>query len=112
MLSGRFGEPELRFVALHELAHHRRDHLWKGVAWFALFAFPCAFVLGWAGERRGGRARPGGGPPGLRAPLFPPPVSPPVRRGGAPRLPAGGRPAGLGGARRTPPPRAALPAPP
>src|ERR671928_1321488 len=53
-----FREPELRFVARHELAHHRRHHLWKGVAWFALFALPCAFVLAWAGERRGGLARP------------------------------------------------------
>src|ERR671935_515613 len=53
-----FDEPELRFAARHELAHHRRQHLWKGVAWFALFALPCAFVLAWAGERRGGFARP------------------------------------------------------
>lgn len=53
-----FGEPELRFVARHELAHHRRHHLWKGAAWFALFALPCAFVLAAAGERRGGLARP------------------------------------------------------
>jgi Zn-dependent protease with chaperone function len=53
-----FGEPELRFAARHELAHHRRHHLWKGAAWFALFALPCAFVLAAAGERRGGLARP------------------------------------------------------
>src|SRR5437870_3740527 len=58
ILGGPFGEPELRFVARHELAHHRRDHLWKGVAWFALFAFPCALLLAAAGERRGGLARP------------------------------------------------------
>jgi STE24 endopeptidase len=58
ILGGRFGGPELRFVARHELAHHRRDHIWKGVAWFALFAFPCAFLLAAAGERRGGLARP------------------------------------------------------
>src|SRR5437870_3293563 len=58
ILGGPFGEPEMRFVARHELAHHRRDHLWKGVAWFALFAFPCALLLAAAGERRGGLARP------------------------------------------------------
>ena len=58
ILGGRFGEPELRFVARHELAHHRRHHLWKGAAWFALFALPCAFVLAAAGKRRGGLARP------------------------------------------------------
>jgi STE24 endopeptidase len=53
-----FGAPELRFVARHELAHHRRHHLWKGAAWFALFALPCAFVLAAAAEWRGGLARP------------------------------------------------------
>src|SRR5919197_3777080 len=53
-----FGEPELRFAARHELAHHRRHHLWKGAAGFALFALPCAFVLAAAAERRGGLARP------------------------------------------------------
>jgi STE24 endopeptidase len=58
ILRAPFGAPELRFVARHELAHHRRRHLWKGVAWFALFALPCAFVLAAAGERRGGLARP------------------------------------------------------
>src|SRR5919204_4383237 len=58
ILRAPFGAPELRFVARHELAHHRRDHLWKGVAWFALFAFPCALVLAAVGERRGGLARP------------------------------------------------------
>src|SRR5436853_1044666 len=58
ILGGRFGGPEPRFVARHELAHHHRDHIWKGVAWFALFALPCAFVLAVAGERRGGFARP------------------------------------------------------
>src|ERR687886_1232599 len=56
-----FGESERRFVARHELAHHRRHHLWKGVAWFALFALPCAFVLAAAAERRGGLLRPKGG---------------------------------------------------
>src|ERR671934_263427 len=53
-----FGPAELRFVARHELAHHRRHHLWKGAAWFALFALPCAFLLAAAAERRGGLARP------------------------------------------------------
>ena len=58
LLRRPFGEPERRFAARHELAHHRRHHLWKGAAWFALFALPCAFVLAAAGERRGGLARP------------------------------------------------------
>jgi STE24 endopeptidase len=36
---------EVRFVAAHELAHVSRDHLWKGVAWFALFALPLLWLL-------------------------------------------------------------------
>jgi STE24 endopeptidase len=55
---GRYDERELRVVAQHELAHLRRRHLLKGVAWFGLFALPCAFVLAWAAERRGGLPRP------------------------------------------------------
>src|SRR5256714_1604158 len=76
-----FREPELRFAARHELAHHRRHHLWKGAAWFALFALPCAFVLAAAGERRGGLARPEAVPAVLLAAVCIPLVSLPV--GGA-----------------------------
>src|SRR5919201_556713 len=72
-----FDEPELRFAARHELAHHRRHHLWKGAAWFALFALPCAFVLAWAGGRRGGLARPEAVPAVLPAAVFLPLLSPP-----------------------------------
>ena len=53
-----FGPRALRFVGAHEVAHHTRRHLWKGVAWFALFSLPCAFAIAWATERRGGLARP------------------------------------------------------
>src|ERR671931_2273338 len=79
LLGRPFGEPELRFVARHELAHHRRDHLWKGVAWFALFAWPCAFVLAAAGERRGGLARPEAVPAVPPPPFLIHPVSLPGR---------------------------------
>ena len=58
LFDGRYGERELRVIARHELAHLERRHLLKGVAWFALFALPCAFALAWAGERRGGLPRP------------------------------------------------------
>src|ERR687888_1431548 len=64
ILRSPFGVPELRFAARHELAHHRRHHLWKGAAWFALFALPCAFLLAAAAERRGGPPRAGGGTAG------------------------------------------------
>jgi STE24 endopeptidase len=59
LVGGGFGVAALRFVGAHELAHHSRHHIWKGVAWFALFSLPCAFVLAWTTERRGGLARPG-----------------------------------------------------
>jgi STE24 endopeptidase len=36
---------EVRFVAAHELGHVARNHLWKGVAWFALFALPLLWLL-------------------------------------------------------------------
>jgi Zn-dependent protease with chaperone function len=58
LLSGRFGEGEIRFVLAHELAHHSRDHLWKSVGWYALFAVPGAFLIAFFTRRRGGLARP------------------------------------------------------
>jgi STE24 endopeptidase len=39
------GRGEVRFIAAHELAHVARHHPEKGVAWFALLALPCAWVL-------------------------------------------------------------------
>ena len=39
------GRGEVRFIAAHELAHVARRHAEKGVAWFALLALPCAWVL-------------------------------------------------------------------
>jgi STE24 endopeptidase len=38
LLDGRFSGGEIRFVVAHELAHVGREHLWKGIAWFALLA--------------------------------------------------------------------------
>jgi STE24 endopeptidase len=58
LLDGRFSEPEIVSVSAHELAHVGRRHLWKGLAWFALIAIPCVFVVAWAAERRGGLAEP------------------------------------------------------
>lgn len=46
LLAPEVGRGEIRFAAAHELAHVARDHLWKGVAWFALLALPAAWVLG------------------------------------------------------------------
>ena len=53
-----FGEDEVRVVLAHEVAHHARDHLWKSVGWYALFAFPGAFLIAWATRRRGGMREP------------------------------------------------------
>ncbi|HVM69322.1 MAG TPA: M48 family metalloprotease [Gaiellaceae bacterium] len=45
LLRPEVGRGEIGFVAAHELAHVARDHLWKGVAWFCLFALPAAWLL-------------------------------------------------------------------
>jgi STE24 endopeptidase len=47
-----------RFVLAHELGHLAHDHIWKSIAWYALFAFPLAFVLSLATRRRGGMGVP------------------------------------------------------
>jgi len=46
LLEPEVGRGEIRFAAAHELSHVARDHLWKGVVWFALIALPCLWVLG------------------------------------------------------------------
>jgi STE24 endopeptidase len=58
LLDGRFTRGEIRFVAAHELAHVGRLHLWKGLAWFALLALPCAFLIAEVTRRRGGMGQP------------------------------------------------------
>ncbi len=46
LLEPQVGRGEIRFVAAHELSHVARDHLWKGLAWFALISLPCLWLLG------------------------------------------------------------------
>jgi STE24 endopeptidase len=58
LLDGRFTEGEILSVSAHELAHVRERHLWKGLAWFALFAVPGVALLASITERRGGLADP------------------------------------------------------
>jgi STE24 endopeptidase len=53
-----FGDDEVRVVLAHEVGHHSRDHLWKSVAWYALFAFPGAFLIALVTSRRGGMREP------------------------------------------------------
>jgi STE24 endopeptidase len=58
MLDGRFSERELDVVLAHEFGHLSRNHIWKDVGWYALFAFPGTFLISWAVRRRGGMAVP------------------------------------------------------
>jgi STE24 endopeptidase len=58
LLDGRFTDREIEAIAAHELGHVARDHLWKGIGWFALFALPCAWLLALLTDRRGGLQRP------------------------------------------------------
>lgn len=53
-LDGRFRGGEIRVVLAHEFAHHSRDHIWKAVGWYALFAVPGAFIVAQVTRRRGG----------------------------------------------------------
>lgn len=52
-----FPDREVRMVLAHEIAHHSRDHLWKSLGWYALIAFPLAFLLEAFTRRRGGLYR-------------------------------------------------------
>jgi STE24 endopeptidase len=53
-----FARDEVRVVLAHEIGHHAKNHLWKGIAWYALFALPGAFLIAWAAKRRGGMREP------------------------------------------------------
>ncbi|HXF97653.1 MAG TPA: M48 family metalloprotease [Gaiellaceae bacterium] len=53
-----FSPAEQRAVLAHELAHHSQEHLLKGLAWFAIFAVPGAWLLMRATRRRGGMGSP------------------------------------------------------
>jgi STE24 endopeptidase len=58
LLDGRFTTDQVQAVLAHELAHHSRDHVAKGLGWYALFAFPIAFGVALMTGRRGGLYRP------------------------------------------------------
>ena len=58
LLDGDYGIDELSFVAAHELGHIARDHVWKGLGWFLLLAFPLLLVASEATRRRGGLGLP------------------------------------------------------
>jgi STE24 endopeptidase len=54
LLNGSFSDRAVRVVLAHELGHHSSNHIPKGIAWFALFALPGAWVLMKVTRRRGG----------------------------------------------------------
>jgi Zn-dependent protease with chaperone function len=58
ILQEPFTEGEQKVVLAHELAHHSQEHLPKGLAWFALFAIPGAWILMKTTRRRGGMGNP------------------------------------------------------
>ena len=58
LTDGRFSDDEIRVVLAHEVAHLARDHIWKSVAWYALFAFPGTYLIARLTRRRGGMAEP------------------------------------------------------
>ena len=48
----------LKAVLAHEVAHHSSNHLFEGVAWYALFALPGAWLIARLTRSRGGMASP------------------------------------------------------
>jgi Zn-dependent protease with chaperone function len=53
-----FTQREIEVVIAHELGHHAHNHIWRNVGWYALFAFPGAFLLAAGTRRRGGMRAP------------------------------------------------------
>ena len=58
LLDGSFTDDEVKVVLAHELGHHSSDHMLEGIAWYALFALPGAWLIALATRRRGGMASP------------------------------------------------------
>lgn len=58
LLDGRFSRGEVNVVVAHELGHVDKRHIWKGLAWFALLAFPLAFLVAEATRPAGGLGDP------------------------------------------------------
>jgi STE24 endopeptidase len=54
LVDGRFSRGEVRTVLAHEIGHLAHDHIWKGLAWLALFGIPIGFLLALATRAKGG----------------------------------------------------------
>jgi STE24 endopeptidase len=53
-----FTHREVKIVIAHELGHLAHHHIWRQVGWYALFAFPGAFLIAAGTRRRGGMRAP------------------------------------------------------
>jgi STE24 endopeptidase len=58
LLDGDFTDDEVRVVLAHELGHLSRRHILRSLAWYALFAFPGAYLVAVLTRRRGGMSAP------------------------------------------------------
>lgn len=54
LLDGRFSREQIRVILAHELGHHKRHHILKGLGWYGLFALPITALVAVATRRRGG----------------------------------------------------------
>jgi STE24 endopeptidase len=52
LLDGRFTARQVRFVVGHELGHLARNHILRGVGWFALLVLPVLLVTAYAADVR------------------------------------------------------------
>jgi STE24 endopeptidase len=53
-----FPPRQVEVVLAHEIAHHSSNHIPKGIAWYALFAVPGAYLIARFTRRRGGMRSP------------------------------------------------------
>jgi STE24 endopeptidase len=58
LLEPPFDREEVRVVIAHEYGHHESQHIWKGLAWYALVSLPILFVVARVARRRGGLYQP------------------------------------------------------
>ncbi len=54
LVDDRFSRGEVNVVIAHELGHVKSHHIPKALLWFALIAFPAAFLVAELTQRRGG----------------------------------------------------------
>jgi Zn-dependent protease with chaperone function len=57
-LLDRFPRRQVEVVLAHEIGHHSSHHIPKGIAWYALFAVPGAYLIARLTRRRGGMRNP------------------------------------------------------